>query len=153
MTKNSKSKKPNALQGDLLSGHWQSEAPRRGSGRHIKLTSLEGEREAVPGMASFRGDGPSGTCCRDCDHFADDIAVQTGINSIERTRSGCVLWAQRMAHAARSPRRDIRLCASCKHFEKAANAPPRCAVIDRAGVSVRLTTMPEDLPRWLRTRS
>jgi hypothetical protein len=96
-------------------------------------------------MADFSGGGPAGTYCRDCNHFADEIAVQTGINIIEKTRFGCVIWAQRMAHAAPSPRRDIRLCPSCKHFEKAANATPRCFIIDRGGLSDRLDSMPEDL--------
>ena len=100
-------------------------------------------------MADFSGGGPAGTYCRDCNHFADEIAVQTGINTIEKTRSGCVIWAQKMAHAAPSPRRDIRLCRSCKHFEKAADASPRCFIIDRAGVSDRLDSMPEDLKGWL----
>ena len=96
-------------------------------------------------MADFSGGGPAGTYCRDCNHFADEIAVQTGINTIERTRSGCVIWAQRMGHAAPSPRRDIRLCPSCKHFEQAADASPRCFIIDSAGTSYRLDSMPEDL--------
>ena len=121
MTSSTNSKKSNGLQGDLLSGEWQSGAPKRGTGQHIRLTPLgDDQRVAVPGMADFSGGGPAGTYCRDCNHFADKIAVQTGINTIEKTRFGCVIWAQRMAHAAPSPRRDIRLCPSCKHFEKAA---------------------------------
>jgi hypothetical protein len=100
-------------------------------------------------MADFSGEGPAGTHCRDCNHLADKIAVQTGIDAIERTRGGCVIWAQRKAHAAPSPRRDIRLCRSCKHFEDAAGASPRCFIIDSAGMSHRLDSMPEDLKGWL----
>ena len=103
-------------------------------------------------MADFSGEGPAGTYCWDCSHFADKIAIQTGIKTIEKTRFGCVIWAQRMAHAAPSPRRDIRLCPSCKHFEKAANASPRCFVIDSAGTSYRLGSVPEDLRGWLLQR-
>jgi hypothetical protein len=152
MTSSTSSKKSNGLQGDLLSGEWRSESPRRGSGQHIRLNSPDGERVAVPGMADFSGEGPAGTYCRDCNHFAEEIAVQTGINAIERTRSGCVIWAQKMAHAAPSARCDIRLCLSCKHFEEAADASPRCFIIDRAGMSYRLDSMPEDLRAWLRQK-
>ena len=109
MTSSTNSKKSDGLQGDLLSGEWRSGVPKRGTGQHIRLMPLgDDQRFAVPGMADFSGGGPAGTCCRDCDHFADEIAVQTGINTIEKTRSGCVIWARRMAHAAPSPRRDIR---------------------------------------------
>ena len=98
MTSSTHSKKSNGLQGDLLSGEWQSGAPKRGTGEHIRLTPLgDDQRVAVPGMADFSGEGPAGTYCRDCNHFADEIAVQTGINTIEKTRFGCVIWAQRMA--------------------------------------------------------
>jgi hypothetical protein len=150
MTSSTQSKKSNGLQGDLLSGEWLISAPRRGNGKHIRLKLLSDDQQvAVPGMADFSGGGPAGTYCRDCNHFADEVAVQTGINTIEKTRSGCVIWAQRMAHAAPSPRRDIRLCPGCKHFEQAANASPRCFIIDRGGVSDRLDSMPEDLKGWL----
>ena len=96
MTSSTNSKKSNGLQGDLLSGEWQSGAPRRGTGQHIRLKPLgDDQRVAVPGMADFSGGGPAGTYCRDCNHFADEIAVQTGINTIEKTRFGCVIWAQK----------------------------------------------------------
>ena len=153
MSSSSRSTKSNGLQGDLLTGDWLSEAPRRGHGEHIKLTSMDSERAAVPGMADFSGGGPAGTYCQDCDHFGDEIAVQVGVNRMETTRAGCVIWARRMAHAAPSPRRDIRLCPSCKHFEKAAGASPRCFVIDMAGKDHRVASMPDNVPRWLRARS
>ena len=149
MTSSTNSKKSNGLQGDLLSGEWLNRAPRCGNGKHIRLKSPDGERVAVPGMADFSGEGPAGTYCRDCSYFADEIAVQAGIDAIEKTRSGCVIWAQRKAHAAPSSRRDIRLCPSCKHFEKAADASPRCNIIDCAGTSYRLDSMPTDPKRWL----
>jgi len=102
------------------------------------------------GMASFCGEGLAGTYCRDCAHFADEIAVQTGSNSIEKKKAGCEVWAQRQGHAAPSPRRDIRLCPSCKHFEKPANATRRCFIIDSTGISHRVDSMPEDVRAWLR---
>lgn len=153
MTSRTRSKKSNGVQGDLLSGEWLSQPPRRGAGQHIRLKPQGDDRRVVvPGMADFSNEGPAGTYCRDCDYFAGKIAVQTGINTIEKTRSGCVIWAQRMAHAAPSSRRDIRLCPSCKHFEQAVNASPRCFIIDRGDVSDRLDSMPEDLKGWLLQR-
>ena len=150
MSSSTKSKKSNGLQGDLLSGEWQSCVPKRGTGEHIRLTPLgDDQRVAVAGMADFSGGGPAGMYCQNCNHFAHKIAVQTCVNTIEKTRFGCVIWAQRMAHATPSPRRDIRLCCSCKHFEKAPDASPRCFIIDSAGASYRLGSMPEDLKRWL----
>jgi hypothetical protein len=150
MTSSTNSKKSNGLQGDLLSGEWQSDAPKRGTGEHIQLTPPgNDQRVVVPGMADFSGEGPANTYCRDCNHFADKIAVRTGINTIEKTRFGCVIWAQKMAHAAPSPRRDIRLCRSCKHFEKPADASPRCFIIDSAGTRYRPDSMPDDLKGWL----
>jgi hypothetical protein len=44
------------------------------------------------GMAEFGGEGPAGTYCRDCNHFAVEIDFQTGINIVKKTRSGCVIW-------------------------------------------------------------
>ncbi len=150
MTNSTHPKTLNGLQGDLLSGQWLSGTPKRGGGQHLRLKPLgDDQRVAVPGMADFCGGGPAGTYCRDCNHFADEIAVQTGINNVEKTRFGCMIWAQRMAHAAPSPRRDIRLCRSCKHFEKAPDASPRCFIIDSGGVSDRLDSMPTDPKRWL----
>jgi hypothetical protein len=150
VTSSTHSKKSNGLQGDLLSGEWLSGAPRRDNGKNIRLKHLGDDQQvAVPGMADFSGGGPAGTYCQDCNHFADEIAVQTGINTIEKTRSGCVVWARRMAHAAPSPRRDIRLCPSCKHFENAPDASPRYFIIDRGGVSDRPYSMPKDLKGWL----
>ena len=66
---------------------------------------------------------------------------------VPSARPGCVIWLG--MHAVPSPRCDIRLYPSCKHFEKAANATPRCFIIDRGGVSDRLDSMPEDLKGWL----
>src|SRR5262249_5786653 len=100
-------------------------------------------------MADFAGEGPANSYCRDCRHLVDEIAVETGINAIERKRSVCVVWAQRMGHAAPSARRDIRLCASCKNFERPADASPRCCIIDTAGKIYRLDHMPENVREWL----
>jgi hypothetical protein len=153
MTSRSRPKTSNGQQGDLLSGQWLSKPPPRGSGKHIRLKPLSDATQiAVPGMADFSGGGPAGTYCWDCTHFANEIAVQTGVDAIERTRAGCAIWARRMAHAAPSPRRDIRLCRSCKHFD-AADGSPRLFVIDMAGKTHRLESMPENLRLWLRARS
>ena len=141
----------NALQGDLLSGEWLPKPSRRGSGHHIRLKPLGADqRTVVPGMADFAGEGPDGTYCRDCNHFADEIAVQTRIDAVEKARAGCAKWAQRMAHAAPSPRRDIRLCRSCKHFERLTDNSDRCFIIDMAGVTYRCSSMPDDIRMWLR---
>jgi hypothetical protein len=153
MANSTRPKTSNARQGDLLSDQWSSKPPRRGAGRHIRLKALGNDQGVVvPGMAGFSGGGPVGTYCRDCNHFGEKIAVQKGIDAIEKTRDGCVVWASRMGHAAPLPRHDIRLCCSCKHFE-AADASPRFFVIDMAGEVHRLTTMPENLQSWLRDRS
>ena len=153
MTSSSRRKTSNGLQGDLLSRQWLSKPPKRGGGKHVRLMPLNNiPQVAVPGMASFADGGPPGTLCRDCSHFADELAVQTGADSIEKARGGCVLWARRMAHAAPSARLDIRLCRSCKHFEAADAAPP-FVVIDVRGEVHRLTGMPENLKSWLRNRS
>ena len=147
------SKTSNTLQGDLLNGQWSSKPSRRGDGQHIRLKSLGDEQlVAVPGMADFSGGGPAGAYCQDCSHFASEIAVQTGIDAIERTRNGCVLYSRRMGQAGPSPRRDIRLCRSCKYFEEAADASPRCFIVDMAGMSYRLGSMPEDPRGWLREK-
>ena len=42
------------LQGDLLSGEWRSESPRRGSGQYIRLKSPGGERGSLPAWRTFR---------------------------------------------------------------------------------------------------
>jgi hypothetical protein len=104
-------------------------------------------------MAGFSGSGPAGTYRQDCRHFADEIAIQTGVDVIESARRGCAIWALRMAHAVPSPQRDIRSCCSCKHFEEAANGLPRLFVIDIAGRVHRLESLPENLRLWLRDRS
>jgi hypothetical protein len=101
-------------QGDLFTGEFNANPPKRGNGYHIKLTAKEAEPTAVPGMADFAGGGPPNTYCRNCVHFGEEIAVQTGINTIERTRRGCAIWSRRMGRAAPSPRRDIRLCRSLR---------------------------------------
>jgi hypothetical protein len=143
-------KTSNGFQGDLLSGQWLSEPPRRGNGQHVKLKG-DDQRVVVPGMAGFSGEGPAGRYCRDCRHLADEIAVETGINVVERGGAGCAIWAQRMGHAAPLPRRDIRFCRSCKHFEPA-DASSRCVIIDSAGMNYRLDRMPADVRAWLKGR-
>ena len=89
--------------------------PKRGNGSHVRLKPFDGEKPAVPGMASYAGEGPAGTYCRDCVHFGV-VAVQTGVDDVEINRTGCAIYAQRMGHAAPTTRRDIRLFPACKHF-------------------------------------
>lgn len=120
------------LQGDLFTGEWQAKPPKRGNGSHIRLKPVDGEKPVVPGIASYAGEGPKGKYCEDCDYFGE-VAVQRTPDTIEKNPAGCALWAQRMRHAAPVPRRDIRLCPSCKYFEPADGAPRRFFV-DQAGV-------------------
>src|SRR4051794_39354325 len=106
MTSSNGAKTSDGLQGDLLSGQWLSKAAKRSHGQHTRLKLLGHDQlVAVPGMADFSGGGPAGWYCQDCVHFTDEIAVQTGIDRIERTREGCAIWAKKMAHAAPSARR------------------------------------------------
>jgi hypothetical protein len=135
------------VQGDLFTGEWHAKPPKRGNGSHIQLKPLDDEKAIVPGMASYAGEGPAGTYCRDCAQFGV-VAVQTGVDDVEINRTGCVLYAQRMGHAAPAPRRDIRLCAACKHFAAADEAAPRVFVVDHAGAICRIQNLPEDLKRW-----
>ena len=140
-----------AQQGDLFTGKWQAERPKRGNGSHVRLKPLDGEKRIVPGMASFLAEGPAGKYCRDCDHFGE-VAVQTGIDGFEINRTGCAIYAQRMGHAAPTTRRDIRLCAACKHFVPG-DESKRHFIIDRAGVVHRVEKLPPDLPKWRATDS
>lgn len=134
------------LQGDLLTGEWQAKPPKRGSGQHIRLKLLDGEKAVVPGMASYAGGGPAGAHCRDCGHFGV-VAVQAGVDKVEINRTGCTIYAQRMGHAAPTTRRDIRLSAACKHF-MAAEEANRHFIVDRAGGVHRVEKLPPDLPKW-----
>src|SRR5262245_60868366 len=102
-------------QRDLFTSEWQAKKAKRGNGSHIRLKPVDGEKPIVPGMASFAGEGPPGTYCRDCIHFGV-VAVQTGVDDVEINRTGCAIYAQHMGHAAPTTRRDIQLCAACKHF-------------------------------------
>ena len=121
--------------------------PRRGAGKHILLTRLDGEKTAVPGMAGFADQGPAGRYCRDCDHFGE-VAVQSGPDAVEMNRAGCVLYAQRMKHAAPVGRGTISMCRACKYFLEPSKASPRRFVVDQAGVIHRFETLPPDLRRW-----
>ena len=46
----------------------------RGSGGHVRLTKLKGEKRVVPGMVSYAGEGPAGAYCKDC-IFLGEAAV------------------------------------------------------------------------------
>jgi len=134
------------LQGDLLTGEWQAKPPKRGLGSHIRLRSLDGEKSAVSGMASYAGEGPAGKYCKDCGYFGG-VGVQRSPDAAEKNAAGCTLYAQGMGHAAPTPRRDIRVCAACKHF-MAADEAPRNFIVDQAGDIYRVNCLPENLRRW-----
>lgn len=133
-------------QGDLFTGEWRAKLPKRGNGSHVRLTKLDGEKPAMPGMASFAGEGPAGARCRDCNHFGT-VAVQAAIDAVEINRTGCAIYAQRMGRAAPTARRDIGLCSACKLFA-AADEVKRHFIIDRAGGVHRVEKLPPDLPKW-----
>jgi hypothetical protein len=135
-----------ALQRDLFTGEWQAKPPKRGRSCHVRLTKLDGEKPAVPGMASYAGEGPAGARCRDCLHFGT-VAVQAGVDVVEINRTGCAIYAQRMGHAAPTTRRDIGLCSACKLFV-AADEANRHFIVDRAGAVHRVEKLPPDLPKW-----
>ena len=134
------------LQRDLVTGAWEDKPPARGNGSHIRLKPLHGETPALSGMASFAGEGPVGKFCRNCDHFGE-VAVQRTVDAIEMNPTGCALYAQRMGHAAPTRRRDIRLCADCKHFEPADEVTRRF-IVDQAGGVHRIEKFPKDLRDW-----
>ncbi len=134
------------LQGDLFTGKWEAKAPKRGNGSHVRLKRLDGEKPAVPGMASYTGEGPAGTYCKDCAYFGE-IAVQVTPNAVEKNPAGCAIYTQHMGHAAPTRRRDISLCASCRFFENA-DEPMRRIIVDQAGEIHRVEKIPENLRRW-----
>src|SRR5262245_4733293 len=135
-----------ALQGDLFTGKWQAERPKRGNGSNILLKPVDGQKPAVPGMASYAGEGPEGQYCKDCAYFGE-VAVQRGPDDIETTRAGCALYARHMGHASPTTRGDIRFCPACKHFREADDAARRF-IVDRAGGLYRIEDYPDDLRRW-----
>jgi hypothetical protein len=140
-----------ALQGDLLTGEWHAKPPKRGNGSHVRLTKLDSEKPAVPGMASYSGEGPVGKYCRDCANFGE-VAVQIGVDDAEINRTGCAIYAQRMGRAAPTTRRDIRHQKACKHFV-AGDESKRHFIIDRAGALHGVDKFPPDLPKWRATDS
>lgn len=106
-------------QGDLF-GEWANKKPKAGDGSHIKLKREPGERGPVPGMASFAGEGPPNKYCQDCYWFGSIMLTRPDLDTIEHASAACVLWAQRMGHAAPPGRnRTIAHCAACKHFRDA----------------------------------
>lgn len=134
------------LQGDLFTNEWQVERPKRGNGSHIRLKLLDSEQPIVPGMASYAGDGPKGKYCKDCGHFGE-VAVQRTPDDIEMNKAGCVIYAQRIGHAAPTRRCDIRFCAACKEFEEAGDQTRRF-IVDQAGAVHQVRQFPADLRQW-----
>jgi hypothetical protein len=141
----------NAQQRDLFTGEWEARHPKRGNGFRVRLKPVDGEKAVVPGMASYAGEGPAGCYCKSCACFGS-VAVQTGVDDVEINRTGCAIYAQRMGHAAPTTRRDIRLCAACKHFVPG-DESKRHFIIDRAGVVHRAEKLPPDLAKWRATDS
>jgi hypothetical protein len=64
-------------QGDLFTGEFNVNPPKRGNGHHIKLAVAEGEPAKAIGMAHFPGTGPERTYCREC-KYCQDIDVWRG---------------------------------------------------------------------------
>jgi hypothetical protein len=64
-------------QGDLFTGEFAATRPKKGNGRHIRLTRGEGEPVKAIGMAHFPGTGPERTYCREC-KYCQDIDVYRG---------------------------------------------------------------------------
>jgi hypothetical protein len=135
-----------ALQRDLFTGEWQAKPPKRGSGSHVRLKAFEGEKPVVAGMAAFAGEGPVGKYCKDCGHFGE-VAVQRTPDAIEMNPTGCAIYSRRMGRAAPIARRNIKLCAACKHFV-AADEAIRRFIVDQAGAVHQVENFPEDLRRW-----
>ena len=101
------------LQGDLFTGEWQAECPKRGNGSHIRLKPVDGEKPIVPGMASYAGEGPAGTYCRDCAHYGV-VAVQTGVDDVEITAPAARSTPSAATPLNHPPRHSA--FPACKHF-------------------------------------
>jgi hypothetical protein len=122
-------KKP--LQRDLFTGELVK-PPKRGDGHHIKLKREGRERAAVPGMASYAGEGPYGRFCRDCHWYGTIRLTRPDLDTVENAIGACALWAQRMGHATPTVKSDISLCNSCALF-KEPTSEARIFAIDPAG--------------------
>lgn len=131
------------MQRDLFTGELVK-SPKRGDGRHVKLKREGHERAAVPGMASYAGEGPHGRVCRDCHWYGTVRVTRPDLDTVENAIGVCALWAQRMGHAAPSANVDISLCNSCALFLEP-RAEARTFVIDPAGTMVLLGEQPPEI--------
>lgn len=108
-------KKP--MQRDLFTGELVTGRIKRGRGDHIKLTSFEGDKACVPGMASWANTGPQGLYCRDCAYWGDVGIKSSSSKEVDLATGVCALFSRRMgAHV--SPWRDISVCGSCDQFKR-----------------------------------
>jgi hypothetical protein len=115
-------------QGDLFTGEFNVNLPKRGNGHHIKLAVEEGEPTKAPGMAHFPGTGPKRTYCSECKH-CQDIGVYRGgryrkppdpsgkgdPHPIRTQRNACLKAAKLLDGIVQ--RGGIGANPSCKYFE------------------------------------
>jgi hypothetical protein len=112
-------------QGDLFTGEFNVNPPKRGNGHHIKLAVEVGEPTKVPGMAHFPGTGPERTYCRECKH-CQEIDVYRGgryrapsgkgdVMPVRTKRNAC-LKAAKLSDGIVQPG-GIGANRSCKYFE------------------------------------
>ena len=77
MLPNDNGKQHKTRQLDLFTGELDVGPPKKGNGRHIKLTREEVQLVKTIGMAHFPGSGPERTYCHQCKH-CQDIDVFSG---------------------------------------------------------------------------
>lgn len=123
-------KKP--MQRDLFTGELVTGRLKRGRGDHIKLTSFEGEKAYVPGMASWANTGPQGLYCRDCAYWGDVGIKSSSSKEVDLATGVCALFVKRMGKHL-FPWRDISVCGSCDKFEAPTKGGPRFWMVEANG--------------------
>ena len=125
-------------QGDLFTGEFAATRPKKGNGRHIKLTWGESEPVKAVGMAHFSGTGPERTYCRECKH-CQDIDVYPGgryrkppdpsgkgdPHPIRTQRNACLKAAELLDGIVQ--RGGIGANRSCRYFELRPTTPSAIA--------------------------
>jgi len=115
-------------QGDLFTGQFDVRPPKKGNGRHIRLTGEEGEPAKATGMAHFPGTGPEQTYCHQCKHCQDIDVYRSGRyrkppdpsgkgdpHPIRTQRNACLKAAKLLDGIVQ--RGGIGANPSCKYFE------------------------------------